>query len=165
MPKFTDSHGQAWRIELTVGTIKRIRTTLGVNFADPLAAVDKGQPPISRLVTDIEFLVDVIAETCAGQMEERGLTGLDFAECLTGEVLKDAFHAFRESLSDFFTSLGRPEVVQAIERQTKLVRDGLAILGTQVQAVNTDEFLANLATRSERELATALQQALRTTGG
>ena len=122
MPKFTDSKGDAWGVSITFGTLKRLKAELDVALTE-ISRVDRPDdvPALTRLVLDIELLVNALCVVCRQRIDSESLGEEDFAELLSGNALAQAQAAFWEALSDFFRSLGRTDIARAIEKQAELV--------------------------------------------
>ena len=113
MPSFTDAKGKTWPVEITIGTIKQIRTLLNADFGNPL---EGDPPPLTRFLVDIEFIADVLFVVCQDDAEKHKITGLEFAKRLDGDASITAHDAFLEALSDFFLRVRRPEVAALIQK-------------------------------------------------
>lgn len=138
MKQFKDSQGQTWTVAVNGGTIKRALDLLGVDLGEPLA----GTPPLlTRFDTDLAFKVDLIYVACLPEAEKRGISDVEFAERLSGDVLYAASEAFLESLSDFFQSLHRVHLVRAIQKQREIVARAMEMAD---QAIGSGQFDARI---------------------
>jgi len=123
MPEFTDAKRDRWTIDVTAGTLRRVQQLLkdqygNVDLGEPL----DGDPPLlTRFDVEIAFKVDILYAVLKPQLDQRGVSDLEFAERLSGEALFHASEAFMESWADFFRSLRRPHLTAAIESQQEHV--------------------------------------------
>lgn len=94
---FKDLHDNEWTIEVNMAAIKRINEALGCNIAD-LA----NRKITKRLADDIVFLVDVIYLCLKPQLDEKGISDVEFGQSLNGETVNQASEAFMEAFINFF---------------------------------------------------------------
>lgn len=95
MRTFTDKTGQPWTIDLTVGHLLNIKTSIGLNLMD--------EP--ETIPSSIEKMVDIIWITCIEDAKKLGLSARDFAMRLDGNILTEAWGAWMEEWTDFFVRL------------------------------------------------------------
>lgn len=115
MRKFKDNSGREWSLEITVGSIKRVRneTEAKVNL---YKLVDKNFEGLKTLLDDMEQLVDVVfvlvkAEDAAA-----------FAESLSADSVKAMVDAFFEEYLDFFLDRRTADVLRmAKTRNAELI--------------------------------------------
>ena len=111
---FPDRLGRRWTLDLKYGDFTRLRNsslqvdllTLG-NSND-----DAAKQLLSRLAGDEVFLVSVIYELLAPQIEARKITPEEFAEGLDGSVIDAALDALIEGIANF----SRPQRGQMIRK-------------------------------------------------
>jgi len=119
MREFTDAKGDHWTVDVTAGTLRRVQQLLkdqygNVDLGEPL----EGKPPLlTRFDVEIAFKVDLLYAVLKPQLDERGVSDLEFAERLSGDALFHASEAFMEAWADFFRSLRRPYLTAAIEKE------------------------------------------------
>lgn len=141
MPKFTDSKGETWEVEITGGTIRRAQSLLGIDLGKPL----EGDPsPLVQFDMDIRFKVDLIFIACMLQADRRSVTDEEFAERLGTTSLQPASEAFKEALQLFFQSLGRTEVVKAMQKQAETLALAVA---EATKTIGSEEFAKQVAAR------------------
>ena len=124
MREFTDSNKRLWKITVNGGTIKRVLDSpLKVDLGKPL----EGSPPLmTRMDTDVVFLIDLLYVILQPQIEALELSEIEFAEGLAGEALKAAHDAWMEDWADFFRALGRTDLAQAIVEQVRMIDETMA---------------------------------------
>lgn len=143
MKQFADSNGQVWPLTVNGYTVKRCRDLLSIDIGEPTS----GDPPLlTRLGTDLVFLVDLLYVVCKPKADELGLTDIQFAERLEGDSLQLAYSAWMEEWRDFFQKLRQPHKARAIAEQTEMVARAMAEAD---KAMASDGFKA----MTERKLA------------
>jgi hypothetical protein len=114
MAIFKTSDDRVWPVEITVGTIKRVKTLLSIDLANP----EDGEPPlIGRLSTDVLLLCDTLYAILKPQLDLAGVDDETFGGLLGGESLADGQAALFEALADFFQRLGRTEKAAMVRAQ------------------------------------------------
>lgn len=125
MHTFTDLKNRTWTLSLTIATAKRVKSLLADRGVDLLQMETtdsvSGIPLFTRLAVDIELLCDVIFACIQPQAVEAGVSDVQFGESLGGDVIFKARDAFFKEIIDFFRSLGRKEIVKAIQAQETLI--------------------------------------------
>lgn len=115
MHSFKDSKGGDWKIELTLGAVKRVKGEPGGIDLLQVQTREGEQPSLlARLAVDVELLCDVIYAICKPQADERSINPAVFAELLYGDVIAKAHAAFWEELKLFFSGLRQETTVEAI---------------------------------------------------
>jgi hypothetical protein len=107
MRTFKDNAGRTWTIAVTVGSVKRVKSLLGINLYECA-----GGSLLDRLANDIEMLVDLIYVLCKPEADKANVTDEQFGEALSGDAIDHATTAFKEELVIFFPS-GQREVMRA----------------------------------------------------
>lgn len=92
MRKFTDSTGEKWKVDITVGTILDVHAALGYDMSESIETIPSG------LVGQVALL----AVLCSEQIEQRGLSEREFALRLSGEAFASATECVMRELADFF---------------------------------------------------------------
>jgi hypothetical protein len=97
MTTFTDALGRSWTIEITVSTLKRIRSIAGIDLMEAI-----GGNLLDRLVTDPILLGDVLYAAIKPQADERKISDDDFGRSLSGDAIDTATTALLEEFVSFF---------------------------------------------------------------
>jgi hypothetical protein len=149
--QFKDSHGRAWLVQVTVGTVSDVRAALGVDL------VDVGGEIFQRLQNDPILLCDVLYLVCKEQADAQAISDVDFGRAMGGDAIDEATDALLEALINFFPRSRRDAIraawarvrtldAMAAARITKQMADGRL---DQTVADQVDAFmettLANLA--------------------
>ena len=100
MVEFKDSEGRRWTFRLTLGDVKRVMDTLGVNLLNLSQFADNGADSITaRLISDDLFVAEIIGVILAPQAEKYGV---DVMSILDGATMKAAQEAFLDEFAFFF---------------------------------------------------------------
>ncbi len=108
MTAFTDACGRSWSVDITVATLKRIRTLTGTDLLEAA-----GGTLLDRLVADPVLLGDVLYACVKPQADERKLTDEDFGRALAGDAIDAATTALIEAFVAFFPSPRRRILAKA----------------------------------------------------
>ncbi len=130
MPRFADSTGRTWNLDLTVGDIKRIRRRMGI---DLMGLLDGEPRLVDRIRDDLELAINLVFAAIEPQAEAAGVTDEQFGHALTGEAASAALAALWGAVADFFRFL-RPAATAAAERVMMLRRTAGAILAMMADA-------------------------------
>ena len=117
MKTFTDKKKRKWEIEVTVGTVKRVRDLIDVDLVKVLEG-----DLIERLRLDPELLVNVIYALCKPQADERKISDEDFGQAMNGLSIDGALAALFVELADFFPSPTRQLIHLAAKKTESLTR-------------------------------------------
>jgi len=138
MHTFTDNAGREWRLEITIGTVRRVRDLLEVD----LLALDQGDPPLlTRLELDLMLLVDVIYACLKPQADEADVTDEQFGEALGGDGVSAAHSAFWAALADFTQSAGQTHMAAAIRKLQALVTRATEEAVRRIDAKDVDQIV------------------------
>lgn len=97
MTTFLDNAGRSWSLTITVDTIRRVRSLLGI---DLLAVLDGDL--LTRLAVDPVLLTDVLYACCRPEAETRGISDEEFGRSMAGDAIDGATTALLQELINFF---------------------------------------------------------------
>ena len=120
MKKFADRNDVKWDIDITVGTLKRVRAALDV---DLFKITDDKFALMQEILNDPVLLVDILFIVCEQQVEERGMTDVQFGESLDGDTLFSAMNSFIEGMTDFFPERRGREALKKLMSKGREVYD------------------------------------------
>ena len=110
MRTFADTTGREWKVDVNVGTCKRVKTLLpGTDLLDVA-----GGDLLCRLASDPILLCDVLYVVVKPQADAEGVSDEAFGQALGGDALEAATTALLEALSDFFPSAKRRVLQKAL---------------------------------------------------
>lgn len=119
MPTFKDTAGREWSVEITFGTVKRVKALLAIDLMEP----QEGTPPlITQLGTDVQKLIDVVWVILKPQADQASVTVDEFIEALGGEASIAATDAFWERWENFFQSRRETHKAAAIRGQREILK-------------------------------------------
>lgn len=103
MSEFKDSEGRKWRINLTLGGVKKVMDELGINLLDLTQFADTSDGSATlKLVNDDLFVGEIVAILLEKQAEGYGLKREDVLDLFDGATTKRAQEAFLEEYAFFF---------------------------------------------------------------
>ena len=144
--KFTDKLDREWDCDITMATVKRVRSGADVNLLEALEG-----DLVYKLGTDLELLAQVLWCVVEPQAAEKDVSPESFAEGLAGDHFASAADAFMDGLRGFFTRQDQRELISNVIGKTK------EALGTAYQIGN--ETLESIdASKIVREEAEKLSQ-------
>ncbi|TWT63195.1 hypothetical protein [Rubinisphaera italica] len=129
MQVFYDDLKRQWRIQINVGTLKKVRRVFSED-GKPFDLLDPHLP--TRLANDPALFVDLLWEL-VDKTQNPGVTPEQFAEGLGGDGLEAASEAFIEELFDFFPK-ARRDLNRAIYANVKREQD--RIITETIQQIN-----------------------------
>lgn len=145
---FTDGAGLAWRIEITIPALRRVRALTGVDLMEIL----NGEDLLQRMERNPVLLADVLYALCKPEADERKVTDEQFGLAL-GPAIEDAVKALIDAVVSFCPNPRRRAALGVVHRKAQAaVERATDLLETKV---NSEEF--------DRELDAAL--GLRTSSG
>jgi len=147
MRQFQDAAGKTWEVRVNGGTIKRVQDLLGVDLGKLL----DGTPPLlTRIHTDIIFLVDLVYVVLKPQADAAGISDEQFAELLEGDALLAAHDALMEELADFFQKLRQTHLATAIEKQGTIVAQAIDRADDVIRAIDLETATAAIPTPPQK---------------
>lgn len=133
MHTFKDTTGAEWKLELTVGSIKRIRDAIDVNLADDVFA-----GLLDKLASDTLLLCDVVWNLIKPQADKavvtqaekdagaKSVTAEVWMDRMGGDAIGDASKALLDELVDFSPPPRRALLKQIMEKAMQLQDKQLA---------------------------------------
>lgn len=122
IPNEFTAGGRRWRISLTLGDLRRLRTDAGIDLLRLDERPAPEAPPLAfRLRTDPILVGEILWHCLADQIAAANLTEADFCRSMDGAALAGAFAALSAALLDFFHDLNRPDLVETVQTTARLV--------------------------------------------
>ena len=134
MKTFTDKTGHVWEVEVTVGTVERVRTLADVDLVEILST-----DLLQRLRVDPVTLVHILWGICEPQAVKEKITPDEFGRRLTGETIDAALVCLLEGLVDFFPNPTRRILELTLQKTKSLCR----VAETEAQRVLNRKTLEN----------------------
>lgn len=125
---FYDDLDRQWRIQINVGTVRKVRRVFSED-GKPFDLMDPNLP--TRLANDPALFADLLWEL-VDKTEHPGVEPEEFAQGLGGDGIEKASEAFIEALFDFFPS-ARRDLNRAIYQnvrteQSRIIQETIAKL-------------------------------------
>lgn len=119
MRKFKDRNGREWSIDLTIGTVARVRKESGKRFdlLDPSSVVD-GEKLSTVLDEDLATVYEVLWHIVEPQAVAAGITAEQFGEAMAADCIIAAQAALFGEWLDFFRDVQRPDLATALDMLT-----------------------------------------------
>jgi hypothetical protein len=135
MAVFEDRNGQSWVVDISVTTLKRLRSH-GVDIQE---GIGKTGELFDKFLTDPIFLVDMLYVVCQQQAEERSISDEEFGVALgTADAIESATKAFIEGLKSFFPHQAKV-ITLAIEKLRQVQEKLSEEMIKQMENLNVDE--------------------------
>lgn len=129
MASFVDSSGRPWSVEITVATVKAVRSALGIDLLGVF-----GGTLLADLVADPTKVIDVLFVVCEDQARALGIDDLAFGRLFSGPVLEGAVAAFMEALIGFFPSAtDRRNLGEVLRRATAVAERAGALAAARLE--------------------------------
>lgn len=153
MRQFTDPNGNAWAIDLDIGTVARIRgaTDKRIDLLAPTSKVD-GVDLYDVLVSDLVEFWSVLWHVVEPQAAARGVNAEQFGRLLAGPVIIAAQQAFFAEWSDFFRRIQRADMAAPLEIITAAHAKMMNVVETQAAKLPMVETIAKMEAAIETEL-------------
>ena len=129
MRNFIDSSGRVWVVDVSVTTIKRVRTLTGVNLLE----VIQGEL-IEQLSSDPILLADCLYAVCQPQAVREGVSDEAFGQSLAGDVIDRATTALLEGLIEFFPESKRRLLEKATAKYRQVQTKALAMVEAKLDS-------------------------------
>jgi hypothetical protein len=126
---FIDSSGRVWVVDVSVTTIKRVRTLTGVNLLE----VIQGEL-IEQLSSDPILLADCLYAVCQPQAVREGVSDEAFGQALAGDVIDRATTALLEGLIEFFPEPKRRLLEKATAKYRQVQTQALALVEARLDS-------------------------------
>jgi hypothetical protein len=126
---FIDSSGRVWVVDVSVATIKRVRTLTGINLLE----VIQGEL-IEQLSSDPILLADCLYAVCQPQAVREGVSDEAFGQSLAGDVIDRATTALLEGLIEFFPEPKRRLLEKATAKYRQVQTQALALVEARLDS-------------------------------
>jgi len=124
---FKDDLGRPWTIDITAGTMLRVKSLTGFSFDSlipPLDAKEKGNElaPIESFIDDTEQFFGVLVAILKPAIEKAGITDEQFLDGFRGEGTTCCVASFLEALGDFFRNPAKRTILRGMAAKWKAMR-------------------------------------------
>jgi len=138
MHAFTDKAGVSWEIELTVGICEEVQDRLGIDLLDPLSEDSQLMVDLSPVKADnIRKFCKLLEVLCEDQYKAQEITVTQFAKVLNSATIKSAYEAFFLEWQDFFQSLDRKDMAEAMEKIREVMKEGVQRVIVEIKKIQS----------------------------
>ena len=167
---FQDRTGREWTIDLTIGTIERLKVKTQFDLYepgapikdDPVSANQPGRQPTlqERLSSDWSLFWELLYRLLEPDLAAASIDAEAFGKLIAGVSLVQAKRAFWEEWSDFFRSLESEAEVTTLEMQRKVAEAQARVVAMKAHDPRLSQALSRLETKAEEAAEKELQKAL-----
>jgi hypothetical protein len=135
MQTFSDKNGDSWEIELTVGIMEEVKDALDIDLLDPVGEDSQLIVDLSPVMPEnIKRFCDLIYFLCKEQCDSKSFTDKkEFTRLLDSKTIKSAYDAFFKEWQDFFQSLDRMDIAEAMMKIRELVKEGVTKIIVEIK--------------------------------
>ena len=148
MKRFNDSTGAEWKLELTLGSAKRIKDDLGIDLLCP-AKDNEGKTAVERLWGDAWLMGEAILCLLSDQIAGSEISTDAMRQRFNGKALTEAEIAFREELIDFFRSRDQVEWAETVIALAKVNEAERKIAARKFQSLDVNAVIRKLEAEAE----------------
>lgn len=115
MHSFNDRSGEAWDLDLNVGSAMRLQSRLKIRIEDAVSmqvAESCEKSLLEKISEDSILLFNIVFVLCEDQVQKRGLTADDFAARFDGNTIDNATTALMDELLNFSRPAQRKILLQ-----------------------------------------------------
>lgn len=153
MKQFNDKTGRAWQIDLTIGTVMRVRSADPVfDLLDSSKDVD-GRPLQVVLATELVQFWKLLWVIVEPQADAKGINAAAFGEAMAADCLIEAQIAFFAEWRDFFQSLRRPDAALAVETQAKAMTAAVKLVATKIANLDQTDLMKRIESQLEKRIS------------
>jgi len=128
-----DIKGREWKLQITVGTIKRVRGELDMDLYN---IGDDGF--ITTIIDDPVKLVELLWLMFEDQAKEEGISAEDFLYGFAGDEIAIATNLFLEELTDFFPPSKRKPARDLLAKIQRLAEKAYKKVEVMVEEIDED---------------------------
>lgn len=134
MATWQDKNGKSWDCEITVKTLKQVKSRLNVDLLD-------FQNAAKRLMQDVYLLCDVLYIVHSAECEKLGISDEDFGNLLAGDAIDDATKALIDSLCYFFPVQQREMLAKITKKRQEVETEIYKKVGQEIDNIPTEKVL------------------------
>lgn len=151
MAAFKDNANNTWAVDVTVDTVKRVRSLLDVD----LLGVLKGDL-IQNLIGDPILLCDVLYAVCKPQADTKGITDEAFGQYMSGDAIDHATKALLEAIVDFSPSQGdRKNLQKVVTLAYKMMDKARDVIETKLESGDIEKEVDRILAKSAGSFGSA----------
>lgn len=153
MHTFADRNGRQWQIDLTIGTVARVRKQSGKRFdlLDPSSVVD-GEKLSTVLDGDLAMVYEVLWHVIEPQAAAAGITAEKFGEAMAADCIVAAQTALFAAWLDFFRAVQRPDLATALDMMTTARTRLAKAVAAKMAAIDVEATRARMQAKIDQTL-------------
>ena len=151
MGSFKDNQDRTWSIDLTVGAVKRIRSSLEIDL------LDLREQTFTQLSNDVLLMHDVVWLLCKEEAAKRGISEEQFGAAVVGDPVSDAIGVVLEAIPGFFHAAKKSLVTTAVTK-AKVMREKAEAL--TAATLNDADLDRKIETAMDKAIKTQIEEAL-----
>ncbi len=145
MRSFIDKTGESWPVEITLGTLLRVKYATGHDMLNVAAPVKDEQPLAVRLVREADTLATVLTAVVQPFLRGKSISDEAFADRLGGKAIDDGMIALLEEWADFFRQGNRMDQATAIETTLKAIQQVQASQNEKAARIDTTKLAESIS--------------------
>ena len=122
MKTFKDMNGKEYAIQLTIGTVKKLRDTINFDLLNLIPSEGANKHVVLELYDDDVLTAQVVYNTLSDEMKG-GATEEEFINKIDGECIASIKDALLEEIKNFFLKSKRRELVDAMKKFSELQKE------------------------------------------
>lgn len=145
MKSFKDNMEQTWKLQLTLGRVRKIRERIGLDVLNPRHYM--------QILDSLTDRLTYVCLLCEDQAKEYEIDADEFEERLMGEGFADAASmAFLEETKDFFQRLGQHGMARLAEKAIASLRAGQQRIRKMIETGHFDSLIDEVTSPTETPL-------------
>lgn len=132
MSTFKDNKGNIWGVDLTVGKAMKIKSETGLDFVEALSNIGVAYKVIGKMEQDLFTFCKVFYVLV--NANEQGYSIEQFADCMGGEVIANAFDAMDTALTNFYPLEKREKIARMKEKFQGALSEGQDTIIDELEA-------------------------------
>jgi len=171
MRQFKDKTGREWSLELTIGTVERLRKSSDFDLYEPGQPITarplaghpgETQPSLEeRLSTDWSLFWEVLFLVLEPELQDAGIDAAQFGRLMNAAALVEAHAAFWQEWTDFFRGLRNEAYATALDTQRTFQEAQRRVMEAKAKDPRIATMMQTLEAEAARLTEATLSDALR----
>lgn len=135
MRQFKDKEAAAWTIDLTIGTVARVKATSEGRFN----LIDPAPQLADALARDELTFWELLWHLVEPQAQQRNVSAEAFGQAMAADCLHHARRLFFEEWTDFFRQLHRPDKQAVVEKAAQYLAKAMELTHAKLASPEMNE--------------------------
>lgn len=123
MKAFKDIKGRVWELQISVGSVRRIKGAFGIDIGNIMSFTDSGKPSVlDQIGDDVQLLFGIIWLLCEKQATGRGIDEQAFLDAMDGDSVEAAADALLDEIVNFSQPAQR-KVLQKLRELSRIAKE------------------------------------------